>query len=869
MKAHPPKFWTSLFRRFCQDDFFEELQGDLEEKFYEHVERFGVRKARNLYRAEVIRMIRPSVLRTPKLVVNLSQLSLFQIHLKLAFRNLLRNKVFSAVNITSLAAAITLCLFAVNMIYTGYRYDRHHDRAEDIYRVTTKSESPRGVMSFASSSYALTRHLRNIPQIEETTFFLTNMNSSFEVKGQTMNLRGYSVDDHFLNIFDFEVIAGNPRDIFNDISSIAITDKAAKRLFGEESAVGKLSNSGAVIRAVIKSPENDSHLGFDFLHNIAFMTSSISPKEIKARFDRWDNYQNDYYNYFRLREHANIADVEEQLESLNTLMNERLEDSKEYTMDLQAITDIMFGELYIIDMLQVHSETTLWVLTSLIIILIALASFNYTNLSVARALQRSKEIGIRKIVGSNRRQIIGQFITETCIFSFSALLIGLFAYQLLVPRFNGYIDEFAALFNPHLDMSLLICFAVFSLLVGLLAGIFPALHFSRISPLKAIQHKLKNRVVSLPNIKKILVGSQLCVSTIGILFIVLINDQKQQLLGADLGVETEGLITLPMRRVDPLLLKAELNKLPEVEAYSITSMIPATGGLRRRTIISADHQDSISARYGLADAQFMKVYEPEIQLGHGFTEGLNNELLVDEYFLEKMSIPLDSAIGASLYILHYDLQDLVQIVGVLKDYSYSGLSSFRFPIAIRNQYDSTMSNMMNLKLRTDNVPDALQKVEAAWKTIAPDQEFSPVFVDQAVEKNYSEFFNMMYIIELGGIVIILIAVLGQFGVALFNAQSRIKEIGIRKVLGASYGSLARLFSRNTLLTLVVTAAIAIPVVNYFFQNAVIPAFSVKLTISAMKIALGLALIWGAVIGIVMLQTLQTARTNPAETLRND
>ncbi|GAB5523332.1 MAG: ABC transporter permease [Roseivirga sp.] len=869
MRAQPSKYWTRLFKRFCDDDFFEELQGDLEEKFCENVERHGASKAKSLYRAEVIKMIRPSVLRTPKFILNLSQLSLFQIHLKLAFRNIYRHKVFSIINIAGLAAAITLCLFAVNMIYTGYSYDRQHERSEDIYRVTTRVESEQNRLDFATSSYALTRHLRNIPQIEEVTFFLTNIGGSFDVKGETIPVDGYSIDESFFNIFSFEVVEGNPLALFNDLSSIVITDRVAKKLFGDQSAIGKTSKSGAIIRAVIKSPEKSSHFQFDFLHNIAFLGGRMSPEERQERLNTWINYDHDYYNYFRLAENADITSVNTLLDRVNGLMNAEMADGKRYTMEPQALTDIMFGDSYLIDMRRVHSQSTLITLLTIILLLTALASFNYTNLSVARSLQRSKEIGIRKITGSSRWQIMGQFITETTIFSFLALALALLAYQLLVPAFKVYIKEFDSLFSPDLSPEMLLWFALFCLLAGVMAGIFPALHFSKISPLQAISHKLKQKLMSLPNIKKALVGIQICVSTFCILFILTITDQKRQILAADLGYETEGLISLPTKNINLDLLKAALQKIPEVDAFTATSMIPGTADMTRRFMISQDHQDTLSVRYGLADARFEKVYAPEVTIGPGFTSGTSNEILVDVLFLESIQLPLDSAIGAQFYVTHYDTRELLKIVGVLQDYSYSGLSGHSFPIVIRNQQDSLLTNVLSLKISSQNIANTLKKIENSWGTISSNQEFTPVFVDDAIEKKYASFFGMMHILELGGAAIILIAILGQFGIALFNAESRVKEIGIRKVLGASYASLARLFSHSTLQMLIITTAIATPLVYYFFQEAIIPSFSMELSVSGLTIATGLLLIWGAILGIVMLQTLQTARINPSETLRNE
>lgn len=866
--SNPSKFWTRLFRWLCDDSLYEELQGDLEERYFLNQEVYGHRKAKSIYRKEVVKMVRPSVLKTTKMKPQFS-LSIFRMHLLLTARNMRRNKVFSFVNVISLAAAMTLCLFAVNMIYTGYSYDKQHIDSDRIFRATNKVESPERGLMLASTPYALDRHLKEMPQIEASTFFLTNIFGAYDVKGETITIDGYSVDESFFDIFNFKVPVGNPLDIFRDYASIVITDKAAKRLFGTEDPIGKKSNSGGIIRAVIESPDKISHLKFDFIHNVAFMGSSMTPKEKQARLFDWGNYMNDHFNYFRLAENASIEDVNNQLNELSLKIEERVGKNTTFELSTQRLSDIMFGPQFMIEMRAVHPRATLITLVITIIILIALAGFNYTNLSIARSLQRSKEIGIRKLTGSTKWQIMAQFLTETIIFSLIALTFALFAYKLVLPSFENYIQEFSSLFRPELTTEMLVWFAVFSILAGLVAGVFPAMHFAKVSPLSAINSRLKKSRVSLPTMKKALVGIQVCVSTFSIIFIALIAHQKNQILEADLGYETNGLVSIPLKGIDLDRFSVELDKIPEVKAYSASSMIPGAGKMTRRSMISEDLKDTFSTQYGIIDAGFQQVYEPKLRIGKGFTKGVPNELIVDELFLQTLNLTLESAIGSTVQVIHWDIQEELSIVGVLDEVAYSGISSHTFPIAIRNQVDSTMTSVLTVRIISNNIPSTIKKIESGWLTSATDQEFNPIYVDDIIAKNYESFFGMMHLLELTGIIIIMIAVLGQFGIALFNAESRVKEIGIRKVLGANFASLAKLFSRSTLITLVVSALIAVPAVILFFNEAIIAEFSMELSMPTSVIITAIAGFWISIIAIVMVQTWQTANLNPANSLRNE
>jgi ABC-type antimicrobial peptide transport system permease subunit len=868
MNQKTPRFWTGLLKFFCSESFHEELQGDLEEKFYANIETKGLRKAIAIYRSEVIKMFRPSVIRKPKAFKSRINISLFKLHFVLTLRNIQRNKVFSLVNILGLGAALTICLFCVNLIYTGFQYDKYSD-ANRIYRITTKVEGPNTSMHWATSSFALKWKLDQIPQIEKSSTFLNNMSGSFEVKGETISADGYPIDREFLDIFQFKVIEGNPYDLFNDLHSVVITDELAKRLYGEESAIGKQSKSGAIVRAVIQSPEGNSHFDFQFLSNIDFIGNSMSELEIHERLDKWNNYDQSYYSYLKLSPNAQIQNVEKLVSELNQEMTSSLSDGNTYTMKLQPVSQIMFGETLWADFQNVFSRVTLYILLIPIVILISLASFNYTNLSIARSLQRSKEIGIRKIAGSSKRQVVFQFLIETVIFSLLALAIAFISYSYISTQFEGYIQEFSELYSPQLNLEIILWFIALSILVGLVAGILPALHFARVSPLTAINKKVGNQI-SLSSIRKGLVGVQLCISTFCILFIVLISDQKQQLLMADLGFETSGLITIPTKKVDLDLLMAELDKIPEINSYTTTSMIPGTGGMTRRILVSGNYQDTISARYGLADASFNSVYKPNLIAGTGFTQNRENEILVDGSFLKAMNIALDSAVGSIVHIMHFDIQEDLQIIGVLDNYVYQAMSSSNvFPFLIRNKQDSLLTNKITLKLTSSNVALTLEKIEAGWNSIAGDNGFEPVFINDRLEKSYDVFFNFMNLLKLAGITVIIIAILGQFGMALYNAESRVKEIGIRRVLGAQFHSIAKLISKGSVKALAISAIISIPLIYLVYQKVIFPSFTIHLYVSAMHIILTLATFWSIVLGIVIFQTWQTAKVNPAESLRSE
>ncbi|KYG75243.1 ABC transporter permease [Roseivirga spongicola] len=869
MNSQPPKYFTRLLKWFCHSSLFEELQGDLEESFNKNTNTRGERKAKAIYRKEVLKMVRMSAIKIELKLPKFIHTSLLKFHFLLAFRNLKRNKVFSAVNIFGLAAALTICLFAVNMIYTGYQYDKDFKDVDRLYRITTSVESPHGKTKWATSSFALKWYLNSIPQIEASSIILTNMYEYFEVNGQDIYINGYPIDREFLDMFNFEVIEGNPYDLFNDLQSVVITDQLAQKVFGDESAIGKQTKSGAIVRAVIKSPKKQSHFNFEFLSNIEFLGSRISPEEFESVLKRWQNYDQSYYSYIKLNQNSNIDQLESQFEQISNKMTSAMADGNTYSMQLQPVSNIMFGKELIADHRHVYSRTALIILIAPIALLITLASFNYTNLSIARAIQRSKEIGIRKINGSTRGQIISQILVETVVFSLLALVLALCFYKYLVPFFEMYISEFSALFTSQLNVEIITWFVCFSLLVGFIAGFLPSLYFSKISPLASINESFNKKGIRISTLRKVFVGIQLTFSTFCILFVVLSLNQKDQILNTDLGFTSADLIAFPLKKVDPKLIEAELSKIPEIENFSFTSIIPGTGGMSRRFGFSENRMDTFSTRYATTDERFSQVYSPQLIIGSDFTEGLNNEILVDENFLASIGVSTLDALNTEVIIDHYDVEEKLRIVGILDNYICDGLEDNSLPLMIRNLKDTFLTKYATIKLQPANSEKVLSKLESIWLSIAGDKPLETEFVADKIERNYRPFFNMMNIFFITGLSIVIIALLGQFGMALYATQSRTKEIGIRKVLGASIGSIITLLSRGSFKTLFFSTLIALPLVFLVFREMIFPTIAIKLEISTPHLLLTVIGTWAIVLGIVAHQSWRTGLVNPTESLRNE
>lgn len=869
MKAHPSKFWTGLFKRFCDDDFFEELQGDLEEKFYEHVERHGARKARNLYRAEVIKMIRPSVFKKPKKIQKLMMSSLFRMNLKLAMRNMVRHKVFSAVNIFGLAAALCVSLFMVNMIYTGLNIDHQHTDGDRIYRVINYvSSSNEGKQLYASIPYRAVELLKeDIPDFEAVSHIKTGFNGSFKINGVDVLVKGIKVDSSFFEMFDLQMVSGNPLAIFSDINSVIITDDVADRYFPGEDPIGKQTEEGSVVKAVMVSPKQKSHLQFEIIGPLEQFGVRRTPQNA---YEHNLAYYHSDYAYVKLKESSSIETLDSKLGPFSKKINELTDhDQRDYEFVSQPLRDIVFGEVaYNEPGLMVGSDGLVTFLV-MITVMLLLASFNYTNLSIARATQRTKEIGIRKVSGSSNGQIILQILCETLTLSFFSLLIGLSFYKFFSDDFMNLVPSMSKIFDPQLDLKIILIFVTFTFVTGVVAGIFPSFFFAKINPLSLFNHRVKHKKLSFLTMRKVLVTFQLTLSMFCIMFMILLQKQVTLLKTAPKGFETEGRFIVRTDLAKATLLKSAFSGVQGVDAVTLTSDIPGEVANGFTSFYDPiDNDTTLIVQSFWADETFHEVMSPKLLHGRYFRpdiiDGLHKEVLVNEKWLNLINISLEEAVGTSLK----NRSNEYKIVGVLDGMvSNNPLTGTDQPIMIVSGKAQKNQSILLLKVDMKALPNTMTGLEAAWKTFHPEDRFLPETLEDRLQKPMAEFENVIKVLKFLAFTVIAISLLGQLGIALYNAETRVKEISIRKVLGAQLPSIIRLLIRGTVIPILIASAIAGPIAHLIFTQSMATSFRTPLKPGPWLFIQAILLLSGVILFVVVSQTWRVARLNPTESLR--
>ncbi len=864
----PPKRWTRFFEWFCNEVYFEELQGDLEERYFRNCGRFGVRKSKAIYRKEILRMFRPSVIKKIKTQYQLNNSAMYKNYLMVAFRNLSRNKLFSSINIVGLAVSMAVGLLAITFVSEIHSYDQFHDFKSDIYRINNlRINIGRSTTDYATTSLLMGRRLQ-----EESTNFdmivpifngfngdLIHDEKHFQIKGQ------YAGED-FLNLFTFPLLSGNPELALSEPFTVLITEELAIKIFNATDVVGEVLEKNEelyTITGVLKNPPLTSHIKFDAIASLKTFEAKPSPRRTRILND-WGTMWSSYV-YGRLSKNSNLQRAQEELDRIAQEENAKVEHFR-IEPHMESLTDIFPGDGKNNQMSIVMPKRSINQVVILALIVLFSACFNYTNLSIARSLRRAKEVGVRKVVGAKKAQLYFQFILEAILVSVLALVIAFFLFKLIRPGFielNSYTLSTTTL---ELTPKIYLYFSIFALLIGFLAGTLPALLMSKIKTihvLKGISGRSSSKGF---NLRRVIVGLQFTLSVGFVILVGLAQKQYKYALNFDLGYTTDNIVNIYLDGRDPSLLSTELKKIPGVESLSTIYFLHSTGTLNSDYVSNIQGTDSVITYNNYIDYDYLDNMNHKIIAGQNFTaDGPANQAIVTESLLQKLSLgnPAE-AIGKEFKF--YNQNRL--IVGVVENFHYGTIFNTLQPYAFILDRDREMY-YMNVKLNGNDILGTMDKIEKAWTQLYPEEEFYATFYSDAIERTYSGISSSIKTFGLLAFVAISISLLGLLGIAVYTTQSRIKEITIRKVLGASLNNLVLLLSKNFLIIFLISSVVAIPLAYSLFKSLVLRNIEYRISVGFWELA-GEALI---IIIIALLtigsQTFRAAKSSPAVNLRDE
>lgn len=873
IRLHPPRWAERFLSWYCRPELLEDLQGDLNEYFDRNVKSKGVSRARLIYILDVLKFLRLYTIRKPEFINLLINWIMLGSYVKTSGRSIMRNKLFSAINIVGLSVSMAVGLLMIAIIADIFSYDKFHEHHDRIYRITSQYQwlENKNDQGNASNSMTVGKAMQeNFPEVEKAAVLHTGFGGDLQFGETIVSLNGLWANESMFDVFSFSLLEGNPATALKQPFSIVLTETSAHKLFGDGNALGKTitlnKDRQYTITGIMKDIPPFSHMKFDLL-------GSLTTREITKEDDRewqWDNVWSTYV-YVLMHEGTDMKAFQSKLNAY-ARKNDNLIPNVKIFLGCQPITDILVGNDLNNQIGPTFGKITFWIFMAITAVILLSAAFNYTNLSIARSLRRSREVGVRKIIGAVKGHIIGQFVVESIIISLLALVFAFGFFILLKPHLLSLQGELRELLVLDISPLLISYFILFAIVVGALAGFMPALFFSKINAVKVLKDVSSMQVFRKITMRKVLIVFQYCISIIFITSMLILHKQYKHYLAFNLGFTTDNIINLSLQgnKADPIM--ADLRELPEVQNVSRSRLITSTGnywGTNLKT--EKDPTDSALVWHNFVDENYLPLHDFKFLAGKNFEaksdSAKETEIIVNTDVLKRFNIasqiPAD-AIGETVKL---DNQK-VTIIGVLSDFTY-GKADSKNSNEVIFRYSRKEASYLNIRLQTKNWTETRAKMEAIWKkydSVHP--MYAKLYADQ-IREGYDGLEASIKLATFMAAMAICISSLGLLGMVVFTTETRLREVSIRKVLGASEGKLVFLLGRGFIVLLAIATAISLPVTYLFFEKILLVQIGNHTSIAPFEMfagVLGILLLAGLLIGS---QTFKVARANPADVLKNE
>ncbi len=850
----------------------EELEGDLNEEYRENLKSSKF-KAEWLYAKDSIAAVLRHWLWS--FTNYLKQSIMISNYVKTSFRVMLRHKFYSVLNIVGLALGLSCCLLIFLFVNHETSYDKFHQKAEKLYRLNLGSIE-RGYGSYAKSSGAMAQVLLdNYPEIESAVRL--RHFPSLVANGDTRFYEDkfFFVDSTMMTAFSWEVVAGNGPEALTQPNTLVITEEVAQKYFPNEPALGKQLSIDNVmnfeITAIVKSPPRNSHLDFDILASTMSIPTHHSEPLRTYQSHSW--YAVYFYTYLLLKPGIDLENLELKLLDAPRLYS----DPEQYEL---------YGRrqgLYLQPLLDIHLDpvsaeitpqgnmTYVWIFSVIAVLILVVGCVNYLNLVTARASTRLKEIGLRKAIGASRANLKYQFAWESIIIGSLALVLAWVIVLLGLPLFNAITGK-QFYFEDLLTLEFILASMGVVTLTTMIGGLYPAFYLAKFQAATAI--KGDSAATGKAWIRKSVVVMQFSISVILIAATFLIHRQTSFMLSKDLGLNTDKVIVIPTRGVAELnntylsTLKHQLDVLPTVQSSAIGELSPGElgGGIIARFEGMAENRNFKTIIIG---TDYLDTYGIELIAGRDFSEEIVEDTLenviINETLANLMGWTPEEALGKK-YDFGDDGINPGQVIGVTKDFHFRTLHTEIVPTVFSGNH--RFLQKIAIKVKGDNLPEALVDIEEVWKGQLPQYPFEYYFADESLTQLYFNEKNFGRIFLTFSTLAISVALLGLIGLTAFFVEKRLKEFGIRKVLGATDSHLFVAFSRNVVQLLAVALVISSPLV-IILGNRWLETFSYRISMSADIILLA-AIISGLGCFVILIwQATRIIFSNPADVLRND
>lgn len=804
-------------------------------------------------------------------------------YLKVALRNLMKHKFISAINLFGLTIGLTCCLLILTYILHEVSYDRYNQRADNIYRVERTFMNPQSgdvnlVLGTVAPPFAPLLQ-NDFPEIKTITRFLPTGNTAMRYEEKRFNERDiYFADENLFKVFDVDVTKGNPAKGLTDPYTIMLSEAFAKKYFGNEDPMNKVvrvdNQLDVKVTGVYKAFPSNAHLHPEAMISFNTLKDTAVYGEENLRTN-WGN--NSFLTYLLLPDNYDPKKMEKQFPAF--LDRHLIEDgpyktSQWTTLSLRKLTDIHLYSHTDYEAEENGDIKRVYIFSAIALFILLIACINYMNLSTARSVLRAKEIGVRKTIGAGRPELIGQFLSESVLVSWVATLLAFFLTWAALPWLNQLSGQQLSI-ERLLRWQVLVPLLIVPFLVGILSGIYPAVFLSSFQPVKVLKGLLKVDGGNI-SLRKALVVLQFSISIILIISTVIVFEQLRFMQNKSLGFDRDHVVTLNYtnglsERFDAF--RTELLASSVIKDVGRSSRIP-TGRLldamgsqiRRGDSLAPSGADIKMVR---ADDGFVSTYGVKMIAGRNLSRqrGLadTSAFLINQAAVKALGLKSpEDAIGKEF--VYGGRRG--ELVGVFNDFHFESMHERILPLVVYLPTNPNNYGNISVKIAGNNIPGALAQIETTWKKFVPEMPFEYTFMDENFDRLYEAEQRQGTIFTVFACIAIFIACLGLFGLSAFAISQRVKEIGIRKVLGANVGSIVGLLSKDFLKLVLVAAVIAFPLAWYAMSRW-LQDFAYRISVPWWVFIFA-----GVVAGVVAfvtisIQTIKAASANPVKNLRTE
>jgi putative ABC transport system permease protein len=805
---------------------------------------------------------------------------MFRNYIKTAYRNLLRQKGFSGINISGLTLGLTACLLIALFVRDEYQYDRFIPDGEQVYRLYTEQKKESGTEYIASTPPMFAATLQQeFPEVEASVRVLRIGGSSLAEVGEKQIYQegGIITEDSFFEVLPLPFVQGSGNNSNFDPTSIFISEAFAHKIFGAENPVGKevsIDKESFQVKGVFKSEDLKFHLPIHYILPMRVLLDQIEPE----RMESWVWQQ--FYSYIRLKKGSSAEALQAKFQTLVAQKSRELsQDHKgfNYNPVFQPLHNIhLHSADFKNDMAERGNITYVRALSIIAIFVLLIACFNFVNLATAKSLQRAKEVGVRKTIGASRSQLMGQFLMESGMLTCISILLAIGFSSLLLPWLNQFAEK-----RIQLDLftNPLMLLGLFGLLVlvGLVAGFYPALVLSRFQPVKVLKGAAagNTRPGQIPWLRHSLVVVQFSISILLIISALVVYRQVEYLNTKALGFNKEEIMFFPMRGANMnenyKTFKNELSNIPGVSAVSIGYGFPGDAVAGDGIKVPGESKEH-SVTHLMVDYDYIKTLDLEMLAGRNFSEDIRTDkdyaFILNETAVNALGFDTpNKALGQALEWNSWAGPDSVkrgQIIGVVKDFHYKSLYDRVEPAVL--QIFPPANWKVAVKIETAGMANVIEQVKGVWQKFSPEYPIEYNFLDESFDQMYKAEAKLKSLLWVFTGMAILVGCLGLFGLAAYAAERRTKEIGIRKVLGATERHIVVLLSGDFLKLVLIAILIASPIA-WYFMSSWLQDFAYRIDISWWVFALaGLGAITIALI-TVSFHAIKAALRNPVKNLR--